>query len=120
VLTEVLVALVIAALGLATLLDRIDIGSHAAERAEQDRVAAILAESRLAELGHSEPLADGTEQGDFPDGRHWRMVVAPLHAVNGGQSQVLEGHLVTIEVSWLDNGRERRRQFQTLRIGPTP
>lgn len=115
-LTEVLVALTIAAIGLSALFKYVDVGSSTALQAADDRTVTLIAQSRLAQLGHIQPLTDGVEEGELPNGYHWRVSSIPL---NSGKAppQPLAGHLVTIDISWLRDGRLHTRRFSTLKIG---
>src|SRR5271167_3741479 len=76
-LLELLVALVILGLGLTVLFGSVGDGVRGASLAARQRDAASAAESMLAELGHSRPLADGETDGDLPNGLHWHLVVGP-------------------------------------------
>src|ERR1700733_10199668 len=115
-LLEVMVALVIFGLGVAALSGWLGDGVRGASLADRERLAATAARSLLAELGRSRPLADGTTEGDFTDGMHWRLVVDP---VEGSQADhpVLQGHAVTLTVSWLRDGRRESEDFHTLLLG---
>jgi general secretion pathway protein I len=76
-LFEVVVALAIAALGLSFLMAAASTGLGSAALAAQYIEATRRAQSRLAELGVTEPLHPGVWAGDDGGGYSWRRRISP-------------------------------------------
>lgn len=75
-LLEVLVALAIAALGLGALLAAVATGIGNAGLADKYVEATRRAQSRLASVGVTAPLAPGEQSGDDGDGFAWRVQIS--------------------------------------------
>jgi prepilin-type N-terminal cleavage/methylation domain-containing protein len=118
-LLEVIVALVILSLGLASLFNTVSLGTHTASVADQQRAATAAAQSLLAELGRSRPIIDGTSDGAFPNGQNWRLDIKPLET-QSPVSAPLQGDAVTLTVSWPDNSQGRSLVFDTLVLTASP
>lgn len=114
-LLEILVALAILALGLAALFNSVSLGTRTALMADQERAATTAAQSLLAELGRSRPIADGISEGAFSTGQSWRLDIEPLETPNTA-SPVLQGHKVLLTVSWPENGQSRSIALSTLML----
>ena len=118
-LLEVLVALAILSLGLAALFNSVSLGTRTASTADRERAATAAAQSLLAELGRSRPIADGISDGAFPTGQSWRLDIEPLE-IPGAAPPVLQGHKVVLIVSWPEDGRSRSIALNTLRLTAAP
>jgi general secretion pathway protein I len=118
-LLEIMVALVILAFGLAVLFDAVGLGTGMAGVADQRRAATAAAQSLLAELGRSRPIADGATAGDFPDGQSWRLDITPV-ASAADVPGPLQGHQVELTVSWPDAAGTRSLVFDTLLLTAAP
>jgi general secretion pathway protein I len=116
-LLEVIVALAILSFGLAALFDTVGLGRATASVADQQRAATVSAQSLLAELGRTRPVVDGSTEGVFPTGQRWRLDIKPLDAAGSGP---LQGHEVTLVVSWPDNEQSRSVVFGTLVLAGSP
>ena len=117
-LIEVLVAFMILTLAL-TILFRIFSGGLGNVTASGDYAHAVLiAESRLAAVGISEPLRPGVTYGDAGEQFSWQQVVD--HYVPQGESGYLQGPLtayrVTVEVMWKRDGREKKIMLSSMRL----
>lgn len=115
-LVEVLVAFTILALVLIAAYAGVSTSLHADRRAEFTRRAALLARSKLDELGLSGPIQIGSTSGTS-DGLVWSLVVnsAPAGSGAGG----LIGHWATIKVSAPGELRQSDRfTLTTLKLGP--
>lgn len=115
-LLEIVVALAVLALGLAALFDTIGLGTNLAARAEGERQAASAAQSLLAELGHSRPLADGIAQGQFPNGQNWQLAIEPMP----GENPIVEAHHVRLTVGGPGDRRARTLVFETILLDAAP
>ena len=112
-LIEVLVALVILALVLATSHRLLGQGARQLTAAEDAVIAAMLAQSKIEEVGISVPLRPGTTRGRFDERFDWRLEVAPLVETAGRTG--LSAYAVTLIVAW---GGGRELTLDTVRLGP--
>jgi general secretion pathway protein I len=117
-LIEVLVALAIAALGLAFLVAATGTGLQNATVADQYIQAVGRAQARMAQLGITIPLKTGDYSGDDGGGYRWRVHVgAPSsHAASG--NQILNLYPVRTSVSWSSGLLQRTVSFNSERTGP--
>ncbi len=119
-LLEVLVALVIAGLAVAALVQGSLTGLQSARLAGHYDEALVRARSRLAALGQSGTLAAGTQEGDDGGGFHWRTEVAETASVPAapGRPVPLPAlYAVAVTVTWAMDGGERRVSLQSERVG---
>lgn len=123
-LIEVLVAFTIMAIALAALLQAFATGLRSGQAAGERSRLVARAESRLATVGASIPLAPGLYDGSTEAGR-WQVEVRPY--VPAGQSESgapgaapptgFAPYEVTVVVTAEDGTRQR---LETLRLGPAP
>jgi len=117
-LLEVLVALVILVLVLGGVFARLHFAVDAVSDAEREAAATEAAKTFFAELGTTRPLAYGVSEGDLPQGQHWRLLVSPFRErPPQAPPGLLEGHNVSLTLSWRQNGRPVGLTFQTLALG---
>lgn len=119
---EVLVAFVLAAMLLAVILSGFGTGISSLSRAEKMAQAALVAQSRLAELGIVEPLLEGEYSGMTEDSQvpfRWRVVVRPFEWGYAAElrERGMEMYMVEIDVFWPAAVGEHRYQLGTLRAG---
>jgi hypothetical protein len=113
-----LVAMTILVFVMAGIFARIHIAVAAASEADRQETAVEEAETIFAELGRSRPLVYGATQGDLPQGAHFEMLISPLRPrPREAPATLMEGHLVTLTMSWPEHGRIARLSFETLRLG---
>jgi general secretion pathway protein I len=117
-LVEILVALMILAIGAGALLPRLSLAALAAQRAERVEEAVALAEGLLARAGSDIPL-DGVSRGtaEATGGTlAWRVepccAEVPAAGVAGHSA-----HAVRAVVSWRDARGGREVAIETRRIG---
>jgi general secretion pathway protein I len=116
-LIEVLVALAIAALGLALLVAATGSGLQSATVADQYIKATGQAQSRLAQVGRTIPLRKGDYSGAEENGFHWRVqIAAPMSPPGAGPRTAL--YPVTVTESWPNGARQTRVSFYSERVGP--
>lgn len=124
-LLEVLVAFVIVAL-VATALYRLFGGAlqNASAAGEWSR-ALLVAESRLAQAAHAQPLREGSEQGAELDGRlRWHTSVAPYETPDTPETLARTTeqsptrlYRVSVDVRFpSDSGGERVVSMSTLKL----
>jgi general secretion pathway protein I len=83
--------------------------------------AVLLAESRLAELGASEPLRAGERTGESGDGFLWRVSVRPYQVSQGPPAPNLPVPVeVTVTVAWGSEERPGEISLTTLRLAARP
>lgn len=119
-LVEVLVAFSILALSLGVLLALFSSGLRNAGIAHEYSRAVTLAESKLAEVGVTEPLALGQRQGAFDGQYRWRTEVAeyiPEEATMA--SEPLRAYQVTVRVNWSGALGDRSVALSTLKFAGT-
>lgn len=116
---EVLVAFLVAALLLAVILSGFSTGLSSLARADRMSQAALVAQSRLAELGVLEPLQEGEVSGQ--DEQHssyrWRVTVLPFaweYAQALSQQNAIL-YKVDVEVFWPAGDKEHSFLLSTLR-----
>lgn len=77
-LLEVLVAFVILALVLGTLMEIFSGGLRNVSLAGEYQRAVLLGQSKLAAVGIESPLAEGESQGEFDPIYRWQIVIKPF------------------------------------------
>jgi len=129
-LLEVLVAFVLAAIGIVALIHAFAGGLRNLGRMDEYVQAALVAESRLAEVGILYPVAEGEMQG-VEEGQkyHWRIGMTPwedpdgivvppeefseqVHAPGAGRL-----YLVEVDVSWQTGRNPGHFVLRSLRVG---
>jgi general secretion pathway protein I len=120
-LFEVVIALVVASLGMALLLTAASQGLGNAQTADRYLEATRRAQSHLAEIGVTTPLTPGESSGDDRDGFIWRTRISPplLHAAATGKSDAKPLALYAVEatVSWREGAQQREVTLQSKRLG---
>lgn len=117
-LIEVLVAFVILALALGALLPSFATGLRGIDVADHYTTAALLAESRLAEVGVAIPLQEGTTGGDLEGGFTWHLEIAARADLDPGDRLPVRAYGVVVTVAWVAGNEERSITLETLRLGP--
>jgi len=118
-LLEVLVAFSILAVALGVLLNIFGGGIRLAGVSDDTARAASLAQSRLAEVGVAEEVAEGETRGDFDERFHWVVRVQPYEVVDEAidtENLPVQLYLVNVRVEWNDDGRPRSLALTTLRL----
>lgn len=121
-LIEVLVAFVVLSMTLAVIMQIFSGGLRNANLADGYSRALFLAQSKLDAVGVESPLAAGESGGKQGGTLHWRVAVIPY--ADGGDAERLMMQVrlyeVRVLVGWNEDGRERRIELATLRLGPKP
>lgn len=116
---EVLVAFVVAALLLSMILSGFSQGLSNLARVDTRAQAALIAQSRMAEVGVLSPLQTGVYQGVEEVGRpySWRVSVAPLDWEFAGRLAVMGTVLyrVDVQVSWGEGQGANSFELMSLR-----
>ena len=120
-LLEVLVAFVLAAIGIVALIQAFAGGLRNLRKMDEYVVAAMVAESRLAEVGVLYPVAEGEMEGvEEGDKYRWHLLVSPYEDPDGlvvATEQSPGLFLVEVEVSWAAGGRPGVFRLHSLRAG---
>ena len=123
-LLEVLVAFVLAAIGIVALLQAFAGGLRNLGKMDEYVQAALVAESRLAEVGILYPVAPGEMEG-LEEGRkyRWHVTITPFEDPEGlavPQDAAQEGaplYLVEVDVSWPGRRKPGHFVLRSLRVG---
>ena len=122
-LLEVMIALAIAGLGLASLMAATGTGLGNAKLAGQYIEATRRAQSHLSLIGTAIPLIPGDRSGDDGGGFSWRVRISPplirTNAAPGAQS-LPAFYTVEVIVSWQSAGTMKNVSLQSQRLGPVP
>lgn len=129
-LLEILVALGLVAATLAVGFQVLAGATRGTVDADRYSRAVLLAESRLAELGVTEPLRQGETYGEAGDGFQWMVAVRPMPgyrprgATGAQQSTTLAGTVmplvVSVTIAWGPDERPSEVTLTTLRLAPRP
>ncbi|HSZ74974.1 MAG TPA: type II secretion system protein [Rhizomicrobium sp.] len=116
-LIEVLVALAILGVSLATLLGVFSQSLEYTSRTRIETEARTLAQSLLAETGDSAQLQIGETSGSTSSGLFWRVLVRPYDR-EPQNSWPVEAVTVIALVAWTESGRQKTLALDTLRLMP--
>ena len=120
-LLEVLVAFVVATIGIVAIVQACSGGLRGLARLDSLGVGALVAESRLAEVGAIYPVSAAQFEGTDGEGKYnWVISITPYddpdqRLVPSPDAPSL--FLVTVDVSWYQGVRSRRFRLSTLRTG---
>lgn len=121
-LIEVIVALVIAVMGLTAMFRAISDGMMSVEVATRHTTAVRYAQSHLEELGVTRPLRPGEQRGTDKDGYAWLLRVTPLASRSRDENRnslPLTLFAVEVVVTWRTDKRERSVRLESYRLGST-
>lgn len=117
---EVLVAFLVAALLLAVILSGFSTGLSSLARADRMSQAALVAQSRIAELGVIEPLQEGSVAGrdDQHSDYRWQINVQPFawDYADATAQQDSTLYKVDVEVFWPAGDKEHSFLLTTLKL----
>lgn len=124
-LLEVLVAFTMLAVTFATVLQIIAGSARNTVKASQNTKVAMLAQSKMDELGLFEILEEGTTNGDFDENTSWSLEITPFDVpYEGDYNQdftAVELMEVTLVITSEHGNRQHSVEFNTLRaITPDP
>lgn len=112
-LIEVIVAFALMALAATLLLGSLSGAARQVGMAEHQGRAALHAQSLLASAGIDAPLAEGTKQGEWEQGRYrWTLQVSPFVEPRQPQSRLWQ---LDLQVRWGEAAAEQLR-WRTLRL----
>jgi general secretion pathway protein I len=118
-LLEILVAFTLMAMTFGTIMQIISGSAKNAVKASNNTRIAMLAQSKLDELGLFEKLEEGTNSGDFDDDNSWELVIEPFDVPYEGdisqEFSTVEIMDVTLIITSRQGNQERTTEFKTLR-----
>jgi len=118
-LLEILVAFTLLALTFATIMEIISGSAKNTVKATQNTKIAMLAQSKMDELGLFEVLEEGSSQGDFDDATSWSLEITPYDVPYEGdigqEFTAVELMQVKLIVSSEIGSKQYEHEFNTLR-----
>jgi general secretion pathway protein I len=118
-LLEIVVAFVIFALAFGLLMQIMSTSLKNTRRSAAATEAALLARSKLDEVGMGEKLDEGVEAGRFDNGYRWSLDVRKLDAPPSSTGLVepigVDLYRLELVVSWDEGNAEREARFATER-----
>lgn len=118
-LLEILVAFTLLAAMFATIMEIIAGSARNTMKASHNTKIAMLAQSKMDELGLFEVLEEGTTSGDFDKKTSWVMEIVPYDVpYEGDISQdftAVELMQVTLSITTENRNRQQVTEFSTLR-----
>lgn len=124
-LLEILVAFTLLAITFGTIMEIIAGSAKNTQRATQNTKVAMLAQSKMDELGLFEILEEGSSNGDFDDNTSWSLEITPFDVpYEGDYNQdftAVELMEVTLIITSEYGRKQHSAEFNTLRaITPDP
>lgn len=121
-LIEVLIALAIAALGIASLVAATGVGLGSADLAAQYVNATRRAQSRLDAVGLLQPLTPGEQSGEDGGSFFWRIRISPpaSHPPQPGSGDMPGLYEVEVDIDWRSGVGWREVSLRSERLGPLP
>ncbi len=118
-LLEILVAFTLLAMTFAIIMEIIAGSAKNTVKASQNTKIAMLAQSKMDELGLFEVLEEGSSNGDFDDNTSWSLEITPYDAPYEGEINQefssIELMEVTLIVSSEVGNKQYNHEFHTLR-----
>jgi prepilin-type N-terminal cleavage/methylation domain-containing protein len=119
-LVEILVALVIAAIGLQLAFEMMSGHARLLEGGVRERRAAELADSLLARVGTEITVQPGASSGSFDNAYHWHLQVTLMPRAAPDLHPVVVAYDVVVEVLWSGWLHEQSVRLHTLKLAPPP
>ncbi len=118
-LLEILVAFVVFVLAFAVVMEVITGAARNTIKSSRQTQIALLAQSKMDEVGILEPVAEGASHGRFADGTTWELQITPFDAPYDNDMQLaappVDLFRVDLTLSWRDRNKTRSAHFVTLR-----
>jgi general secretion pathway protein I len=118
-LLEVLIAFAILAVAMTALMQAFSQGLRSLEAAEDYATAAMLARSKMAEVGPIIPIEEGEHTGDFENGWQWRVVVFPYAGEENAPAELQALHVYDVQVAVVRDELPLA-ELRSLRVGTSP
>ena len=119
-LIEVIASFTILAMTFMVVLGILSNSTRNTIKSSEQTKLALLAQSKMDEVGITIPVEEGSESGDFNDDISWHIDITPYEAEYEGNASMdfvpVELFKVQLVVAWLDGtGRNREAIFTTLK-----
>ncbi len=118
-LLEILVAFVVFVMAFAVVMEVITGAARNTVKSSRHTQIALLAQSKMDELGILEPIEEGSSSGRFADGTQWQLTITPFDAPYSNDTQLaappVDLFRVDLQLSWRDGDKRRSANFTTLR-----
>ncbi len=117
-LIEIVVALLVLAIASAVIFEGFSVGFRNARTADDFAQAVLIAQSKLAPTGVSEPLSAGFTSGEELNKYAWTVKVDSVEVApdEGATPSSLQPFFVAVDVVWSDGGTQRTVSLSTLRL----
>ncbi len=119
-LIEVIASFTILAMTFAVILEILSHSSRNTLKSSEQTQIALLAQSKMDEVGILIPIEESTLSGEFDDKNSWSITIAPYELAYEGDVKMgfapVELFKVDLVVSWFDGrGQSREAVFTTLK-----
>lgn len=119
-LIEIIASFTILAMTFMVILEILSNSSTNTIKSSERSKIALLAQSKMDEVGLTIPIEEGTESGSFDDEIDWDVTIEPFDVAYDGNVQMdfapVEMYKVRLTLSWFDgHGQRRSADFVTLR-----
>jgi general secretion pathway protein I len=118
-LLEVLIAFAILAVAMTALMQAFSQGLRGLEVAENYATAAMLARSKMAEVGPIIPIEEGEHTGDLANGWQWRVAVLPYAGEDDVSAELQALRLYEVQVA-IARYELPLAELRSLRVGTSP
>jgi len=118
-LLEVLIAFAILAVAMTALMQAFSQGLRSLEAAEDYVTPAMLARSKMAEVGPIIPIEEGEHTGDLANGWQWRVVVLPYAGEDDASAEASALRLYDVQVA-IERDELPLAELRSLRVGASP
>ncbi len=118
-LLEVLIAFAILAVAMTALMQAFSQGLRSLEVAEDYATAAMLARSKMAEVGPLIPIEEGELSGEFENNWQWRVVVLPYAGEDDATDETSVLRLYDVRVA-IERNEVPLAELRSLRVGASP
>lgn len=119
-LLEILVAFTLLAVTFGTIMQIIAGSAKNTQKASQNTKIAMLAQSKMDELGLFEVLEEGSTNGDFDDKTSWSLEITPFDVPYEGDNNqditAVELMEVTLIITSEHGRKQHSEEFNTLRV----
>lgn len=116
-LIEVVVAFVIASLAVVAVMRIFSTGLAGSRTSTDYLTAAMIAESKLAEVGILTPIKPGVAEGQYDERFVWALDIQTIEQAE--EEPLMEAHAVTATVSWRDGTETRSFTLTSMRSHAT-
>ena len=114
---EVLIATAVLSASLIVFFQSFSIGAQTSNRSQNHILATLIAESVIERIGNDIPLKNGISSGSNDLSFDWQATISSNEAVKTLKSSSKATlHDVSVNVSWLENGKVRNITLNTAKL----